>query len=402
MNYLRITTLLLCLILISCVSGDDPGKRKKNYPTYWNDLALFLSGQSIEADNRFIKISEKPKYKLYAQSINKSWKNIETRHIQYVNELTAEFLPEKNKYNTALYPLSGADFLNLYLFCPEAPRYIMIGLEIPGFIYDPINLKTQDFENALFLLNASVNQIANQNYFTSILMKSKFSNKVFPGVAPVLMIFLSRLGFYIDDLQRITLNEKGEIEEWKEANDTIEAPLYSGIKFIFHKPGQDRFRELIFLKMYINENSHLSSSREGLFFKKQERLNLVMKSAIYLMHMEKFSDFVNTILSKTDMVAEDDSGIPIRFFPKESWDIKVFGKYLRKLSIRYIPSEAAMFKSETGNVRSESLKFSQEDLKEIYEMEARELKFKYGYGGASGLQYSNFILLRRKYLINSK
>jgi len=62
-----------------------------------------------------------------------------------------------------------------------------------------------------------------------------------------------------------------------------------------------------------------------------------------------------------------------------------------------------MFKSEKGNIRTESQKFTQEDLKEIYETSAKPLRFKYGYGGAfRGTARNNLILLRRRALLKTK
>ena len=59
--------------------------------------------------------------------------------------------------------------------------------------------------------------------------------------------------------------------------------------------------------------------------------------------------------------------------------------------------------SKMENVKSESQKFTQEDLKKIFEVSAKPLLFKYGYGGASrAAGRNNLILLRRHSLLKSK
>ncbi len=395
---------MFIFLLSFCASGEEMEiKLNIEDKTYWNDMASYLAGVPLEENNRFLPLTELNYYKAYSKSMDKAWNKINTNYIQYVTGWSKEYVPEANKGNTALYLLSGADFINLYHISPSSPRYIMIGLETPGYVNDPILYKTDELKNAFYTLDASLNQIAVQNYFTTILMAKKFSNKYFPGVAPVLLIFLKRLGFEIDDLQRISLTSDGtfrEIEQ-REVSDTPEA--YQGIRIIFHSKQNPKLRELIFLKFFVNQDSADPSTVEGKFLAKQKRLNLVLKSAIYLMHLEKYQSFINTIVSKSDMVVEDDSGIPIRNFPSKDWDIQVFGSYTRRLSIRYVPKEANMFKSEKGNVRTESQKFTQEDLKKIYETSARPLLFKYGYGGASrSAARNNLILLRRHTLLKSK
>ncbi len=404
----KYVSLPICIIAISlssfCTSGEEMEiKLNLEDKTYWNELSSYLAGISLEENNRFLPLAELNYYKAYAKSMDKAWNKINTNYISYVTNWSKEYLPEANKGNPALYPLSGADFINLYHFYPTSPRYIMIGLETPGYVNDPILYKPEELRNAFYTLDASLNQIAVQNYFTTILMAKKFSNKYFPGVAPVLLVFLKRLGFEIDDLQRISLTNEGTLKEI-EASEVKDSPeAYQGIRIIFHSKQNPKLRELIFLKLFVNENSADPSSVEGKFLSKQKRLNLVFKSAIYLMHLEKYQSFINTIVAKSDMVVEDDSGIPIRNFPSKDWDIQVFGSYTRRLSIRYVPKEANMFKSEKGNVRTESQKFTQEDLKKIYETSAKPLLFKYGYGGASArAARNNLILLRRHTLLKSK
>lgn len=279
----------------------------------------------------------------------------------------------------------------------------MVGLETPGYVNDPILFKPEELKNAFYTLDASLNQISVQNYFTTILMEKKFANKYFPGVAPVLLVFLKRLGFEIDELQRVTIGSDGQLKEISaiEVKDVPEA--YQGIRILFHNKTNSKIRELIFLKFFVSPNSAELSTTEGKFFSKQKKINLIMKSAIYLMHLEKYKGFIQTILDKAEIVTEDDSGIPIRYFSKDTWNIEVFGSYTKRLSIRYVPKEANMFKSDKGNVRTESQKFTQEDLKQIYETSAKPLNFKYGYGGAfRSTARNNLILLRRRALLKTK
>ncbi|MBK8395231.1 MAG: hypothetical protein IPL26_08300 [Leptospiraceae bacterium] len=376
---------------------------KTNNIVYWDNLATYLAGLPIDENNAYFPLTKGTYYKSYIRSIDKAWKKIEKNYILHVSEWSKEYLPKDNESNTAVYPLSGADFINLYHFYPNSPRYIMIGLETPGYVNDPALFKPEELKLAFYTLEASVSQIAGQNYFTTILMAKKFSNKYFPGVAPVLLVFLKRLGHTIDDLERISISPDGSIHTISEAevNDNPEA--YQGIRIVFHSEENGVERELIFLKFFVNHNSMDVNTVEGKYLLKQPRLNLVLKSAIYLLHLGKYKDFIHTILKKTDMVVEDDSGIPIRYFSKDEWDIQVFGKYTRRISIRYVPKEANMFKSEKGNVKTESQKFTQDDLKKIYETSAKPLLFKYGYGGASRTAArNNLILLRRHTLLKSK
>ena len=126
--------LLICLLILSCVSSDANKRLIKTDPTntYWRDLSLFLSGLPLDEKNQFLKLSDSSSYKNYSKTINSYWEKIEKDYLQKVHPFNTEFMPDKFRTNTAFYPLSGADFVNLHAFYPDAISNIMIGLEPPG------------------------------------------------------------------------------------------------------------------------------------------------------------------------------------------------------------------------------------------------------------------------------
>ena len=59
----------------------------------------------------------------------------------------------------------------------------------------------------------------------------------------------------------------------------------------------------------------------------------LIKSASYLMHHQNFSQIRATILAKSRMVIEDDSGIPFRFFDSAAWDVRLHGVYTDPIAL---------------------------------------------------------------------
>ncbi len=391
--------LFLLIFLISC---SDEKNTKKNInvsktepSTYFDEIADLISANKNSTSPKYDLIKSNPFYKNFDSNINSNWDKIENNYITKVKNWSEENLKDNYKKNTALYPLSGADFINLFHLSNDSDKYIMIGLETPGFVEDPNNFKPNEISNSLNLIKLTVAQIARQNYFSTNLMEYKFKNKIFPGVAPILMVFLKRLGFKIYDLERIKINEEGNLVKIgeSEVQDTPEA--LQGIRIYFYsEKSPERVREIVFLKMFIQEYSTNLDRPEGKFFDKQNRFNIIMKSAIYLMHMEKFSGFLEKILSKTDRVVQDDSGIPLKYFSKTNWNIKTFGTYKSRIPIKYVLREAKMFKTEKGNLSSEQKNFTQDELIKIFDEQKNPLDFKYGYG--AGAKRSNLILLQRE------
>jgi hypothetical protein len=77
------------------------------------------------------------------------------------------------------------------------------------------------------------------------------------------------------------------------------------------------------------------------------------------MHMGQFSRVRDFIVGKTEFIVQDDSGIPVRFFPDRQWERSFFGAYdgpIQLFANRY-----------------------QQDLQQAYATSARPLDFGIGY-----------------------
>jgi len=58
-----------------------------------------------------------------------------------------------------------------------------------------------------------------------------------------------------------------------------------------------------------------------------------IKSASYLLHADSFSTIRSYIVDHSDVVVEDDSGVPVRFFKPDEWQLMAFGNYVAPLGI---------------------------------------------------------------------
>lgn len=377
----------LSFLILSCASSDSTKRLVKIEPssTYWRDLSLFLSGLPLEEKNQFINLTQSASYKGYAKAINSYWTKIDSDYLQKVKPFKKEFMPEKSSANTALYPLSGADFVNLNAFYPDAISNIMIGLEPPGKFTDPNTLTPEQLKAGLNSIQSMVGEMAAQNYFTRKRMKREFANPHFSGTSPVLLIFMTRLGLEIDFWERVELDKNGKLIPETESHKADKNPdKVEAVRIYFHKPNEKYSRDLVFFKMYINENSADLQTPEGKFFASQGNLNLLLKSAEYVLQLPLYEKFIQTILSKTDTVVQDDSAIPYKAFDKTKWDSRVFGVYTARARLQNTPNVP-----------------DQLDLQSEFKLNAKSLPFKYGYGVLKGNDKSNLMILYRKLTINN-
>ena len=374
--------LLICGLILSCASSDSTRRlvRTENTDLYWYELSQFLSGLPLDEKNRFLKLSESASYKSYAKTINSYWEKIDSDYLKKVQPFKSEFMPVKGAANTAFYPLSGADFVNLNAFYPDANSNIMVGLEPAGKITDPNSLTPEQLKQGLNSIQSMVGEMAAQNYFTRKRMRREFANPHFSGTSPVLLIFMTRLGLKIDFWERVELDRTGKLIPETEAHIADKNPdKIEAVRIYFHKEKDMYSRELTFFRMYINENSAEENTAEGKYFVSQGRLNLLLKSAEYVLQLPMYEKFIKTILARTDTVVQDDSAIPFKAFDRVAWDAKVFGVYTARARLQNTPNVP-----------------DQTDLQNEFKQNAKNLPFKYGYGVLKGNDKSNLMVLIRK------
>lgn len=373
---------MTCWLILYCASSDTNRRLITVNPSdlYWRDLSLFLSGLPIDEKNRFYKLTELSSYKSYAKTIDSYWTKIQSDYLDKVRPFKKQYMPDFAKSNTAFYPLSGADFINLNAFYPDAISNIMVGLEPAGKISDPNSLTQDQLKKGLDSIQSMVGEMAAQNYFTRKRMRREFANPHFSGTSPVLLIFLTRLGLTIDFWERVELSANGKLISETQAHIEDKNPdKVEAVRIYYHMINDKYSRELVFFRMYINENSAEESTSEGKFFLSQGRFNLLLKSAEYVLQMSQYRKFIETLLSRTDIVVQDDSAIPYNAFSKDIWSPQLFGIYTARARLQNTPNVP-----------------DQEDLIKDFKADAKPLPFKYGYGVLKGNDKSNLMILSRK------
>ena len=98
-----------------------------------------------------------------------------------------------------------------------------------------------------------------------------------------------------------------------------------------------------------------------------------------MLQLPIYEKFIETILRKTDTVVQDDSAIPYSAFNKAQWNSNVFGVYTARARLQNTPNVP-----------------DQVDLQNEFNLNAKMLPFKYGYGVLKGNNKSNLMILARK------
>jgi hypothetical protein len=283
----------------------------------WAPLAQFVSG--LNSSVYSLPVDQKAAWRRHAELANGSWANAQKRYLDPIERWRERTFDKSATTDLAFYPFSGPDAANVLSFFPNAREYLLIGLEPVGCI--PAGLP--DY-NAMYFsaLRRSLDTILTVNFFRTNDMQVDFNNANLRGVLPALLFMIARSGYSLVDVTRVSITPGGSIER-SSSEVSGETPGVA-IRFV---DGRRSARTLYYFSVNLLDYRLRRKPGTMKYLAGLAEANTLIKSASYLMHSPYFSFVRDTILAKSRMIVEDDSGIPFRFFDSSEWDVQLYGTY---------------------------------------------------------------------------
>lgn len=274
---------------------------------------LPLSGTALEP------LAGEEAWREHAADFQRAWLDVEARQLAPIRT----WMPQALGYIHAdpsplFYMFSGPDFLYANAFYPNAQTYILCGREPVGEVPDVAALKPGVRAAALGQLRKSLNAILSFSFFITADMKNDLTQTQLSGTLPVMMVFLARAGCVIRSVELVRLDATGNL--------TQEKSKTPGVKISFTGTG-GQAQTLYYFTTDLSNWGIQDNPGFMAFCQKQGQGNALVKAASYLMHMDEFSTVRDFLLNGTRNVIQDDSGIPWRFFKRESWLMGLYGNY---------------------------------------------------------------------------
>jgi hypothetical protein len=222
---------------------------------------------------------------------------------------------------------------------PNATAYALAGLEPVGELPDIGKLSDADLQASLAELRRSLRSIKAFSFFRTNDMRAEFSKNQFSGVTPILLLFIARQGFSLQNVEPVVMEADASLRVTDAAAlQNLPPESVPGVRISFIKPGEARTRTLYYFTADLSDQG-LSRTPQPLKWAANFAPRATyIKSASYLMHTAHFSQVRHFILSRTELIVQDDSGIPMRFFPAANWDRTFYGAYdgpIRLFANRY-------------------------------------------------------------------
>lgn len=324
-----------------------------------NEVAKFIAGMPIDSTSELYKYTILPEWQMYAKEANLAWDKFK-RVADYGKSWREKEIPAaSDTCKTLFYPFGGPDFLFANIFFPKAQKYIMIGLEDPGSSPQATSFNKNDLKDVLSLYKVAIEDVIHLSFFRTNDMKVELKTNAIDGTAPIIMLFLARSGKKILDVQPMELNSEGKLVPTDSARHTA-------IEIKFTNPDDTITRYVHYLSTNLADPS-LKANKPFMSYLENidEHSVSFVKSATYLMHKTYFSVIRNTVLKKSMLILQDDSGIAYKFFDKKLWNISLFGTYEKPIDL---------FKD-----------FYEPDLYEAYKKNSKPLDIRIGYNSKSHL-----------------
>ncbi|HEX8296450.1 MAG TPA: hypothetical protein VF593_09130 [Chthoniobacteraceae bacterium] len=273
-------------------------------PVTVDETARFLAGLPVTGG--LAPLTQEAAWKSHAAAIDKAWAKKEAAQLGPIRGWMGAHAPQHQRSSAPMfYMFSGPDFLYANTFFPNARTYVLCGLEPVGQVPNLAALPPASLYGELGALRQSMSTIISFHYFITKDMRAELTRGQLGGTLPILYVFLARLGATVIDTNYVT----------------SPAP---GVKITFNRGHGTQ-------TLYYFKTDLSNGGGSGKFLNwcaAQGSGSSLLKAASYLMHGDGFSNVRRFLLENSRVLVQDDSGIPLRAFPK-GWNVRMYGRYVQ-------------------------------------------------------------------------
>jgi len=290
-----------------------------------NNAAHYLAGLQPphSAPKKLLKSDA---WEYHQQQLDKEWSRYESSTLEPMRQWAAsEVKPSGAKSKVVRYMFSGPDILHVLQMFPDAETFILCGLEPVGALPGLEGFSAGEAQAACAQIRKSLEESIQFSFFKTIDMKDDLRNSVIPGTLPIMSVFLARCGETIEEIDYVEINADGTLTSLGP-----DAKGASAVRLKFSSGGKTR--QLYYFSTDISNGDVLKNGFMA-FLESQPVGDSYVKAASYLMHNSYFSNIRNHLLSFSNLLLQDDSGIPLSQFIDSRWEITHYGTYTAPIEL---------------------------------------------------------------------
>jgi hypothetical protein len=341
-----------------------------------NNTVRLISGKDTILNFRS-DLTKKDSFLLFCKNTNKKFEKMEKLRLFKFNEWSSNILKKQSlpDSNFCFYPFAGGDFINAHYLYPNASEYLLLALEPVGSIPDFYTMEEDEILRYLINMDTVLRNIYVNSYFITknMFQDIKRKEKV-DGVLPLILWGIGRSGYDVTGAEFFgidSLGNKTTIEKTKNGYAKSE-----GVTILIKKDGKEK--RVTYISADMSDEKLLKSNAAIKYLENAiptRKTTCFIKSASYLLHYNFFSSIRNLILKKSDIIVQDDTGVPYKLLNEKEWEVQLYGEYKPPL-------------------KDFSKKVFQNDLDSAYRDEKKyfgAIPFSIGYHWNNGFQSQMFI-----------
>ncbi len=289
-----------------------------------DEQARFLSGLRVPAGSVLAGFQGTPAYYQHGKEYAETWREFHRKYFSPMRRWAAENVaPRIGRPQVVYYLFGGPDFVNVYALFPDAPVYVLGGLEPVGSMVPPERLNADQALAGLANLRESTSVTLKFSHFITKDMKVDLEQTDFKGVMPILYSFVALTGGRIVGADYVGINGAGAAVALP--SSTVPGGMKPGLRIQFRKGEGAPVQTIYYVEADLSDGSFEVNGPLARWMAGLGPGVSYLKAASYLMHESYFSNVRNFLLSQSRAILQDDSGIPLRDFLIGDWQLTLFG-----------------------------------------------------------------------------
>src|SRR6266699_3531780 len=289
-----------------------------------NDVARFLAGMPVPETSPLAPLTRDPAWQQHAAFFEEQFSKLNLRQLQKLHAWQETYLPESvQPIPVAFYMFSGPDFLYVDQFFPKAAVYVLCGKESLGPPPDP--LRIANLSGALGNLENALKSALNTTYFITKDMKVDLHEQNLNGVLPILYAFIARADKSITNVTFGSLSSGGGFGAGSGSTP--------GVRINYTDNQSGNSQTMYYFNTDISDGGIKSNPGFLKFCQHFGAGSSLLKSSSYLLFESDFATIRNFILDHSRLIVQDDAGIPLDYFSRDKWNIRLFGNYIGPIEI---------------------------------------------------------------------
>ena len=341
-----------------------------------DDVARFLAGVPGNPGSPFAELEKTEAWIDHRARLDSAWHKAEGSLIAGLQEFAkAEMSDPALREAIVYYPFSGPDAVYATVCFPSNSTYVLVALEPSGTLPSLKKLsQKQDLAGYLAATRDTMGSVLGRSFFITREMDRQFRGQVTDGLLLPILEMLVRRHNTIQGFRYTRLDDAGKLID-RDLSYKPRTPYGDkGVQIKYRSDEDQSVHQMYYLTINLDDE-HLKANPQFVKYSASLKGSItLLKATSYMTHNDEFSMIRNLILDNSQVVLQDDSGIPFHFFSPDAWKVQLFGEYTQ-------PYGSFRFRI-------------QKDLQKAYhEPGTRPLPFRIGYG--YGKVNSNLQLARR-------